>query len=234
MVPSYSNDRPDPLRSQSVRFHQNVLGPAQQPTRLKLTKGTDYYEQRCVKYPGRASFHCYTEYIHALLLEAEPEVTSFVPQPYQMVVNRKPYIPDVYLVRSGRIEILELKPRGELDAETELPLIAFFEQQGMHFSVLPNETVLGHERLALHWLPIVQVLADARIHGFDTIDQEQRLFDTARQEASLTVADLLGNATRSERYVSELALYRLLHRHDLHCDLTDNPLDYETEVTAWI
>jgi len=226
-------NQPPPLSDHSVRFSQNQLVPVQQPTRLKLTKKTDYYEQRCVKYPGRASFHCYTEFIHALLLEADPEVTSFVPQPYQMLVNRKPYIPDVYVVRNGQIDILELKPRAEFDADREIPLRAFFEQHGMHFAVLANEAVLNQERLALHWLPIVQVLADAHAHGFDTVDQEQRMFDSARQETAMTISDLLGGAPRIERYTSELALYRLLHRHDLHCDLTKNPLNYETEVTAW-
>tara|TARA_R110001599_G_scaffold137076_1_gene315745 strand:+ start:187 stop:891 length:705 start_codon:yes stop_codon:yes gene_type:complete len=226
-------NQPDPLSSHSVRFNQNQLVPAQQPTRLKLTKRTDYYEQRCVKYPSRASFHCYAEFIHALLLEADPEVTSFVPQPYQMVVNRKPYIPDVYVVRNGQVDILELKPRAEFDPDKEIPLRAFFEQHGMHFSVLANEAVLNQERLALHWLPIIQVLADGHVHGFDTIEQEQRLFDTARQETSMTIGDLLGDTPRKQRYASELALYRLLHRHDLRCDLSNEPLDYETKVTAW-
>ncbi|WP_339805729.1 hypothetical protein [uncultured Marinobacter sp.] len=233
MASSRFINQPDPLSNHSVRFSQNRLVPVQQPTRLKLTKRTDYYEQRCVKYPGRASFHCYTEFIHALLLEADPEVASFVPQPYQIVVNRKPYIPDVYVVRNGQIDILELKPRAEFEPEKAMPLRAFFDQYGMHFEVLANETVLEQEPLALHWLHIVQTLADAIGHGFDTVDQEQRLFDTARLENSMTVGELLGATARSERYISELALYRLLHRHDLHCDLSVAPLDYETEVTAW-
>lgn len=233
MAPPNFINQSDPLRTHSVRFRQNQLVPMQQPTHLKLTKRTDYYEQRCVKYPGRACFHCYAEFIHALLLETDPEVTSFVPQPYQMEVNRKPYIPDVYVVRNGRIQILELKPRAEFETEKQLPLQAFFLQYSMNFVVLANESVLEQEQLALHWLPIVQVLSDAYVHGIDTFEREQRLFNTARLENSTTVGELLGDTPRSERYLSELALYRLLHRHDLHCDLSAAPLDYETEVTAW-
>lgn len=233
MVPSRYISQPPPLGDHSVRFSQNQLVPAQQPTRLKLTKHADYYEQRCVKYPGRASFHCYAEFIHGLLLEADPGVTSFVPQPYQMLVNRKPYVPDVYVVRNRQIEILELKPRAEFDEDKEIPLRAFFEQHGMQFAVLANETVLNQERLALHWLPIVQVLADARAHGFDTVNQEHQMLDAARQETAMTIGDLLGGSPRIERYSAELALYRLLHRHELHCDLSTSPLNYETEVTAW-
>lgn len=219
--------------SRSIRFCQNQLIPAQQPTRLKLTKRTDYYEQRCVKFPGRACFHCYSEFVHALLLEADGSVTSFVPQPYQLIVNRSSYIPDVYLVRDGAIHVLELKPRGEFEPEKERPLRAFFEQYGMRFGVLANETVLEQERLALNWLPLVQVLAQARYQGMDTTDAEHQLLATALDETAITVGDLLDDSPREDRYWAELALYRLLHRHELMCDLHEAPLDYDTVVTAW-
>jgi hypothetical protein len=224
---------PDPLGTHVIRFSQNHLLPAQQPTRLKLTKRTDYYEQRCVKYPDRACFHCYAEFVHALLLEADGAVTSFVPQPYQMVVNRRLYTPDVYVVRNGQIYVLELKPRGEFEPAKQAPLRAFFDQYGIRFEVVANETVLDQERLALNWLPLVQVLAQAQCQGIETLESEQRLFDASRQEQSMTIGDLLGDAPRNERYVSELAVYRLLHRHDLTCDLSQSRLDYDTVVTAW-
>lgn len=233
MATSRSSPTAPVLGPGSVRFRQDSLIPAQQPTSLKLTKRTDFYEQRCVKFPGRACFHCYAEFIHALLLEADPTVTSFVPQPYQMVVHRELYVPDVYLVRNGRIEVLELKPGAQFESAKLTPLRAFFAQYGMHFDVLANETVFERERLALHWLPIVQVLAQAHYQGLETGETEQRLFDAARDQTVLTVGDLLGDAPRAERYWAELALYRLLHRHDVHCDLSNAPLDYDTEVTAW-
>lgn len=233
MAASHSGPPPCLSGPPSARLRQDQLIPTQQPTPLKLTKRVDYYEQRCVKYPNRASFHCYAEFIHALLLEADAEVSSFVPQPYAMVVDRKSYIPDVYLVRNGRIEILELKPRAAFVPQKERPLRAFFEQYGMQFKVLANEWVLDQERRALNWLPLVQVLAQAQYQGLDTVSQEQRLFDRARLETALTVGDLLGDDARTERDASELALYRLLHRHDLQCDLSEALLDYDTVVTAW-
>lgn len=233
MASPHPHPTPTLLGQYDVRFSQGQRVPVQQPTSLELTKSTDYYEQRCVKYPDRACFHCYAEFIHALLLEADPTVSIFVPQPYQMVVNRKRYTPDVYLVRNGRIEVLELKPRGEFEPKKEVPLRSFFSQYDMHFAVLANETVLEQERLALNWLPIVQVLAQAHYQGLDTAAQEQRLFDAARAETTVTVGELLGEGPRSERYWTELALYRLLHRHDLQTDLSKAPLDYDCEVTAW-
>ncbi|WP_121206483.1 hypothetical protein [Marinobacter nauticus] len=207
--------------------------PTQQPTSLKLTRRADYYEQRCVKYPDRACFHCYTEFLHALLLEATPQVTSFVPQPFRMLVGREPYIPDVYVVRDARMEVLELKPRGEFESKKEVALRAFFERYDMQFRVVSNESVLTQERLALHWLHIVQVLAQAQYQGQDTAVEEQRLFDDAKQVSSLSVGTLLGDTLDAEHYRRQLALFRLLHRHDLHCDLSEKSLDYDTEVTAW-
>lgn len=233
MASPHPHSTPNPLNLSDVHFSQGQRMPIQQRTSLKLTKSTDYYEQRCVKYPGRACFHCYAEFIHALVLEADPTVSSFVPQPYQLVVNRKRYIPDVYLVRNARIEVLELKPRDKFEPKMEVPLRAFFRQYDMNFTVLANESVLEQERLALNWLPIVQVLAQAHYQGLDTAAQEQRLFDAARAETTVTVGELLGEGPRSERFWSELALYRLLHRHDLHVDLSEAPLDYDCEVTAW-
>lgn len=233
MTASRSLPPPNPVSSSGVRFAQDQLVPAQQPTSVSLTKSTDYYEQRCVKFAQRGAFHSYAELIHALLLEADRDVTSFVPQPYQLLVNRRFYIPDVYAVRSGRIQILELKPEGKFDREKEAMLVAFFDQYGMHFEVVANESVLEQEQLALNWLPLIQVLAQALAQGIDTQVEEQRLYDIARAQDSLAVGDLLHDSSRQEQYPKELALYRLLHRHDLVCDLTQRPLNYDTVIAAW-
>lgn len=233
MAPSHHHPITASLSRSDVRFSQGHLVPTQQPTSLSLTKRADYYEQRCVKFPHRGAFHCYAEFIHALLLEADREVTSFVPQPFQLVVNRRFYIPDIYVVRRGRIHILELKPEGKFEQEKELPLTAFFDQYGMSFEVLANETVLNQEQLALNWLPIIQILAQAQAQGIDTQLEEQRLFDAARAEDAVAVGELLGEVSRYNRYWQELALYRLLHRHDMSCDLSEAPLDYDTVISAW-
>ena len=233
MTHSLAQPRSTLFASSNVRFEHGQMVPAQQPTSLKLTKSTDFYEQRCVKFPHRGAFHSYTEFIHALLLEAAPEVSSFVPQPYRLVVNRELYVPDVYVVRGAQIQILELKPRGRFDPKKQALLVAFFDQYGMRFEVLANERVLEQECLALNWLPIIQVLAQALNQGIDTLVEEQKLYDKARTLDALAVGDLLDDSNRQDRYWQELALFRLLHRHDLTCDLSKWPLDYDTVVSAW-
>jgi hypothetical protein len=207
------------------------LMPNQQPTSLRLTKSADYYEQRCVKYPHRACFHSYAEFIHALLLEADAEVIAFVPQPYCLRIGRKLYTPDVYIVRQGRPTIRELKPAGRSLSDGWVEALeAFFDHQGMHFEMVSNETVLEHESLALHWLPIVQILAEARLDGVDTNLEENQLLNQLLQSRSLAVGELLTDGARDDRYRQELALLRLLHQHRIGADLSEAPWDYDTVV----
>lgn len=223
----------DPLDSTQVRIRQRQMIPAQQPTPRCLTRSVDYYEQRCVKYPDRAAFHSYAEFIHALLLEADETVTSFVPQPYVIELGRGLYTPDVFVARQSLREVLELKPRAEFEAKKEISLRALFEQHDMTFRVVANEEVLKQESLALNWLPLIQVLAQADDQGIETDQWEQKLLMEARLHNSLRVESLLPRASRQEAYLAEVALMRLLHRHQLHCDLSKAPLNYDREVTAW-
>lgn len=231
MVPP--QPRSNPLSVAEIRFSRDQMIPAQQPTPLKLTKSADYYEQRCVKYPHRACFHSYAEFLHALLLEADCSVTAFVPQPYRLFLNRSIYVPDVYLVRDRRLLVLELKPRGEFDPEKARPLQEFFRQYGIEFGVLANETVLEQETLALNWLPLVQILAQANDHGIDTQEAERRILGRVMEAGVLSAGEVLGEIQTGDTYHDELALYRLLHRHELSCDLSQSPLDYDSEIVAW-
>ena len=215
----------------SVGALNGSLIPNQQPTPLKLTKAADYYEQHCVKYPHRASFHSYAEFVHARLLEADSDVTAFVPQPYCLRIGRKLYTPDVYIVREGRIIVGELKPAGRSLPEAWLQALeAFFNHQAMHFEMISNEDVLEHETLALNWLPIVQVLAEAQLDGVETAAEENELVKKLLETRSLTVGELLTEGPREDRYRLELALLRLLHRHRIEADLSEEPWDYDTVV----
>ena len=54
----------------------------------------------------------------------------------------------------------------------------------------------------------------------------QKLLETR----SLTVGELLTEGPREDRYRLELALLRLLHRHRIEADLSEEPWDYDTVV----
>jgi hypothetical protein len=221
---------PAPL-SPRVKAHHHCLFPQQQPTSLKLTKSADYYEQRFVKYPHRASFHSYAEFIHALLMEADAGVIAFVPQPFRLQIGRSLYIPDVHITyRSGAV-VRELKPVGCTLADGWQEALAdFFQNYGMGFELTSNESVLEQETLALHWLPLMQVLAEAQREGMDTEHEENQILMLLLETRSLVVGDVLAETSRSAGYRQELALLRLLHQHRIQADLSQRPWDYDTEI----
>jgi hypothetical protein len=221
---------PSPL-SPRIKALDECLIPQQQPTSRKLTRSADYYEQRCVKYAHRASFHCYAEFLHALLMEAEQNVIAFVPQPFRLQIGRSLYTPDVHVTyRTGAV-VRELKPEGRTLAEGwQQVLVEFFHHHQMKFELISNEWVLEQEALALHWLPVIQILAEAQREGVDTGHEESQMLYALMESRCLVVGDLLTGVSRLTRYRNELALLRLLHQHRILADLSQHPWDYDTEI----
>jgi hypothetical protein len=101
----------------------------------------------------------------------------------------------------------------------------------MSFELITNEQVLGQETLALHWLPIIQILAEAQREGVDTEHEESQTLYALMENRSLAVGDILSEASRSASYRQELALLRLLHQHRIQADLSQSPWDYDTEIS---
>lgn len=127
--------------------------------------------------------------------------------------------------------VRELKPMGRSLPDGWLnALEGFFLAQGMHFEMVSNEAVMEREVLALNWLPIVQILAEAQIEGVDTTFEEQELMHELLDSRCLAVGDLLTEEPRDQRFRQELALFRLLHQHQIEADLSQAPWDYDTVV----
>lgn len=216
---------------QLARVTTHSLVPSQQRTSLALETNADIYVRRCLKFPGRGVFHSYPEYLHSITLEIDPEVSSFVPQPYTLRIGRKPYIPDVYVVRAGQQAVIELKGKKGLDPVIEASAGAFFADYGMHFSVLSNNAVMVREQEALNWLPLLQVLACANDAGLDTQATASTLLTRCRRFPGSTVGEILSPARRPTQYVEEVALYQLLFNHQLTTDLATAPLNYHSVLT---
>lgn len=215
-----------------ARVTTDSLVPAQQRTSLRLATNADVYLRCCLKYPGRGVFHSYPEYLHGILLDVDPEVTSFVPQPYTLKIARTSYTPDVYVVRAGQQEVIELKGQRGLDPVIEASARAFFADYAIHFSVLSNNTVLAREQEALNWLPLLQVVICAEQNGLDTETTASTLLTRCRRFPGTTVAELLSPARRPTQYVEEVALYRLLVTHQLSADVVSAPLNYSSVLIA--
>ena len=225
----------DPLTLEALaKVSADTLVPSQQPTPRGLLQQTDCYQQRFLKYPDIAVCHSYAEYIHAITLEMDPKVSAFVPQPFKLKVRgyRRSYIPDCYVVRSGRPQVIEIKAGGSLEQAFNYQVATFLQWHNMPFSVISNEAILAYEQEALHWLPIIQLLVCAQTLGVDTQPQEVHLLEKMLSAVHIHVSDLLNPGSRCDQWLDEIALNRLIYRHKLQVDLRQTPLNWATEVVC--
>lgn len=210
------------------------LEPSQQATSLDFLKKADVYQQSGVKFDGVGIFHSYPEYIYALWLESQKPIKKYIPQPYLLYYDHKRYIPDFYVIRNNQVEIIELKSRGAMEWPDPILIETFFSRHDMRFYVLDNKEALTHETEALHWLPIVQSLCVANRYNLDTRAFESELLRACARQTVCEVGDLITPLQHCDRSDYLIALYRLIHRHDLIVDLTNNRLDYDTPIRLCI
>lgn len=209
----------------------DTLEPHQQPTSLGFQTKCDFYQRRMLKHPFLSDFHSYAEYLHAGLLEGDADVVSYVPQPFQLMIRRKRYRPDCYFLHNvkGR-RVRELRPRGEMREDEQVPLTHFLAQYGMHFEVISNESVFAREIEAENWLEIVRILHQAR--QFTTTNAEQQVLEKINAISPCTLGDVIDDGDRERTYLREIALFRLLHRGYLSADLTASLLDFDLEISC--
>ncbi|MEH6651141.1 MAG: hypothetical protein V7707_14035 [Motiliproteus sp.] len=212
-----------------ARVKIDSLIPSQQATAPSFLRSANCYQQRFIKCAEICTFHCEPEFIHAILLELDPEVSVFVPQPFLLRIGRRRYTPDMYAMREGQAYVLELKPDGEFDPGLHQTLTPFFAHHGLIFDVVANETIMKRETEALHWLPLIQALVVAR--DVDTQSEEGRIWQACCARSGTTqVGDFVHPGDRDRTMLSEVALHRLLHNGSLCADLSRAPFAYDTEL----
>jgi len=178
------------------------------------------------KIPGIGQFHCRAELLHAALLEGNPAVRSYVPQPLRIRLGSSYYIPDCFV--SGEQEsIRELKPRGEFDEERHELLKQFFELRSVTFEVISNEMVFEQEQLAKNWLMIMRSLKSGE--NISTEQSENWVMEKFLYDPTLSLGDIVEPGNRQDSLRKEIATLRLLHRNKIKADLNLNRLDYDTE-----
>ena len=220
----------DPFLARRVKA--DTLEPCQQVTSRGFKTATDFRLKFMLKHPRLSEFHSYAEYLHAGLLEGDPHVISYTPQPYRLFVGNRRYPPDCHVVYdSGSRKIFELKPGGQFPDELRIPLEHFFAQYGMVFEVISNESVFEREIEAENWLEIVTILYQSRL--LSTENAEAELLERLSVKGPCTLGDLIDPGDRQNRYYREIALFRLLHRGHLQAALTARPLDWDTEVALF-
>ena len=210
------------------RIKVNDWVPQQQPTCVGFRKKTDYYEQVCIKHPYNSSFHSRAELYHAMLLESDSSIDSYVPQPYKFRIGRRIYPPDCYLVEGHRRIIRELKPRGDFEPKWRKQFEDYLRLNRIEFEVVSNEMVLEQEILAENWLTIVRVLARGKY--VDTERREKALIHEEMPVAGIEFGYFITSHTPTEIEINELTIFRLLHRGLLKADLTHCPLSFDTWI----
>lgn len=215
--------------AQCVHSQGNIV-PRQRHTPPKLQRACDYREQWCLKHTAhRSEFHSFEEFLHAGLLEANPRVTCFVPQPFLVRLLGKFYTPDVYVEENGKRRVIEIKPRGEFDEAKRKALVAFCALHGMTFDVISNEDIRARQNEALHWMVIVRTLRSAR--DLNTDRQALEVLETLRSHnGSARFSVFVDAGDREQSYLTEIALLQLLHRGIVTADLSTAPLDYDTDI----
>lgn len=216
--------------SAQLSVRGSEMTPRQQHTTVGFKRSTDCYQRYMCKFTPLAVFHSRAELYHAALLEADPSVSFYVPQPFQLTIGRKRYVPDCYVTRGGRRIVIELKPRGEFDDTKRRALSTFFQRYNMTFEVLANEQVLDRCIEAENWLTILSMLNSTR--EFTTDRQEVDLLNRLGIQGSLSLGDIIDPGNRIRSLVNETALFRLLHRGLLKAQLDDAPLDYDTRFES--
>ncbi len=202
------------------------LTPIQRPTPKALEVASDFRQQYMLKHAPLSCFHSLAEYLYAGLLEGNPSVNAYVPQPFLLRIFGEHYTPDCYFNRNGEHFVVELKPKGEFPDAKRIPLEQFFAIHGMTFEVLSNESVLEQLIKALNWIEIVRNLYSARM--IDTNQEEVKVLQQLEARGRCTLGEFVDPGDRERTYLDEIALMRLLHRGLVVADLDDQVLDYST------
>ncbi|MFA0812777.1 Tn7 transposase TnsA N-terminal domain-containing protein [Microbulbifer epialgicus] len=220
-------------RFEQARFvlQPDSLVPRQRHTPVKLQRAFDFRMFWALKHPAaKSEFHSFAEYLHAGLLEGDPKVTSFVPQPYRLRVHGRYYTPDCYVLTNGHRQVLEIKPKGIFDDSLRVPLEHYFLLHNIEFKVISNESILARQREAENWIEIVHTLFAAR--DINTHANELGLLRLLQdhREDGLEVREIVDPGDRERTYSDEIALLRLMHRGLVCTDLTTAVFDYDCVI----
>jgi len=198
------------------------------PTSRRFKIATDLYLQRFIKYPKIAECHCYVELLYLALLEFNPTVSSFTPQPKKLKINGRRYVPDCFFLRDGEKTYVELKPRGEFGDALRLPLEQYARRKNCKFEVVANEAVLERRVRAENALQMLRVLLSASDE--DTSKAEEDIFDQLFTNRSMDISDVVDRDNRIGERHMEIALYKLAHSGAISIDIDKEPIGYRTKV----
>ena len=207
------------------------LTPSQRETSRAFMTSCDFRQQYMIKAPFLCQFHSYAECLFAALLEADPCVLSYVPQPFQVRIGVKRYTPDFYVTHHEKApQVIELKSdNNPMQQQKVEALTAYFDSAiCAHFTVIMNSVVYEKKVLAENWLRICRRLHLGRY--LDTQSLEEEVISNALTHCGSTLRDLIKPHGSDSCFERELAVLRLLHKGQLIMNLTLVPIHFDMEV----
>lgn len=209
--------------------------PTQHLANLRFQVSVNWYEQQFLKHNEVSVFHTPWELYFAVLLEIDPQVSSFVPQPFCFHIGRQRYIPDFYLERTGHIQIVEVKTDKEIDEDGNWtrktiagPIADYCAVQGWTFKVIANSWLKKQQILVERWLPIIRCLQHHK--ELITDQQEITLLTQLNAVSHYQLQDVINPMDRKNSLPMEIALYRLALRGQISLDIQHTALSPQSRI----
>lgn len=207
-----------------------LVAPETVSNDFKIRKRANCYQRKFSKASHeRMTYHSLEECYQAALLEIDPSVKSFTPQPKQYGTFGNRYIPDFYYItRTGEEFVLELKPNGVLAENYRRPMERIAEREGFTFLVVDKADVKKEEILAVNSMHIANVLNP--VGYLDTRYIEEELQRKLLAEGSFKFDDVVFAENRVGRQHYEIALFKLLCRGKLQMELKTKRISFDSIV----
>ncbi|MDX1474266.1 MAG: TnsA endonuclease N-terminal domain-containing protein [Reinekea sp.] len=209
--------------------------PRQHIAKRGFQKSVNWFEQQFHKHKDVCVFHSLWELYYGVLLEIDPKVTAFVPQPFLFQIGKFRYTPDFHLERQGHIYIVEIKRDQELNEDGQWnrkhitqSMFDYCAVQGWTFKVIANSWLKKQQILVERWLPIIRCLQHHK--ELITDQQEITLLTQLNAVSHYQLQDVINPMDRKNSLPMEIALYRLALRGQISLDIQHTALSPQSRI----
>lgn len=209
--------------------------PKQHMSAQRFKMSVNWYQQQFHKHKELSLFHSVWELYFATLLEADPQVRGFVPQPFAFRIGKRRYTPDFYVERLGQIQLVEIKRDKELDESGHWTnhyivnaMTDYCDSQGWSFQVVANSWVKKQQKIVERWLPIIRCLQHHK--ELLTDQQESYVLNFLSEQQDCAISDLIDPFDREFNLLIEIAVYRLAIAGQISLNLKHEALSSEARV----
>lgn len=207
--------------------------PRQHEPERDTVIGGNWYLARCLKFPHLGYYMGLDALYLMYLIEGDPSHAMLIPRPFLWNFGRKTIIPTLYT--SGTLgRRLYMIADKEVESPPLLTAVTqYLDLQDIQLETVTTESILTRGQEARNWHVVVNALLAAKT--IETGHAERKIWDVClSSEEDLTIGRFVDAGDRDGTYIAEIALLRLIYRHKLHIDFTQNPIDYSSSISPCI